>query len=526
MGSAYQKIFKVACFFVFVLSAVSFGFSKPPEPVKQPVNPVLNQLDLDGDLVLFLNTETVEQSVLTQIDAMSQLMLSSMPDSEATTQVLDGFARLKAGLEWSGLLSLDSFGISMKPVDGTLNRVIEVIQYAEEDGQKPLWRVCFSEPKPLKGIDFVPSNCVYAVNGTFSLNEAWRVAMEAVDTYCSPDQVAGVEKQIALVQMMLGTNISAVAESVDDEVLIALQLSETKELTLPGGGGADGLTIPEPSLLIGLKTKNPLLGQILLNKMAQAQMPVAQSEHGEFAVHTLNMPAKSPFPFQPTLAMNDEYLIIGSTQAVVVRAIDCQKNKNGLASTPLYTKVLQDAPEKVSSIAFVSPRFMQVYMDVIGQSASAGQPEVDDMFDIMLGGYKNMYMGGYSLKIPTGLYFKGYADYGGAKPVEMLSSAYTGMLSAVAIPSIMNAYAHSHEKAKARNIAEVEKAKGILTLPQAVGLPGAMGLTDQSLPLDTGEAKENLMKALNISDLSELDVGNESIVVGTLSEKAFYRIKQ
>ena len=156
MSFKYQKIFGVACLFSLLSSVALFA-------EVQPKNPALDQLDLDGDLLLFLNTDTIEQRVLEQLDVMSEMMSAAMPDPE----VLSAFGTMKAGLEWSGLLSLDSFGMSMKPVDGTLNRVIELTQYSEEDGQKPIWRIGFSEPRALTGIHYVPVDSVYAFNGTF-----------------------------------------------------------------------------------------------------------------------------------------------------------------------------------------------------------------------------------------------------------------------------------------------------------------------------------------------------------------------
>jgi len=104
----------------------------------------------------------------------------------------------------------------------------------------------------------------------------------------------------------------------------------------------------------------------------------------------------------------------------------------------------------------------------------------------------------------------------------MIVVAIIGLLAAIGIPSILNAYSTSQEKAKARNVAEVEKAKGVLTLPASSGLPGAMALTDTTLSLSSGAAYSNLMSALSITAASELDVGSDSITIGTLATKASY----
>ena len=106
----------------------------------------------------------------------------------------------------------------------------------------------------------------------------------------------------------------------------------------------------------------------------------------------------------------------------------------------------------------------------------------------------------------------------------MIVVAIIGLLAAIGIPSILGAYANSQDKAMDRNIAEVEKAKGVLTLPVDADNPmtGAMELSNAAQNLGTGEAYTNLMSALSISSKDELDVGTNVITIGTLATKAHY----
>jgi hypothetical protein len=474
----------------------------------QPKHASLEKLDLDGDLVRFLNTDTVEQHVLAKVDQMSQMMSAALPNEDAELQ--SGFEMVKKAIEWSGLLSLDSYAMSMKPVDGTLNRAISVVEYAEEDAQRPLWRVGISEPKVLAGIGYVPDDAVYTVNSTASLNEIWKTSMEAVETFCVPEQAESIKQQIAFVEtMLLDTQIAAMTESMDDEILISIQLSESKTVSFPAANGA--ITIGEPNLLIGFKTKSPKFGEFLLKKLTESGAPLQTSEHGGYTLHTLNLPVPSPVPVQPTLMVTDEYLLIGSTQAGVIRALDSAANKSGLVSTPLYKKLLKDVPAKVSQVTFVSPRFMQTYVDVVKQTVSAAGPEAGPMMDMMLGAYEKMCAGSYCLKTSTGLYSQGYADYGGANPVEMVATAYTGMLAAIGVPSIVNAYSASQEKSMMRNVVDVEKAKSMALLPADSGGIGAR---------NGQNVVDFVVSWLGWSDLSDLDVGEKSLdrddmVIGT-----------
>ena len=95
----------------------------------------------------------------------------------------------------------------------------------------------------------------------------------------------------------------------------------------------------------------------------------------------------------------------------------------------------------------------------------------------------------------------------------MLAVAIIGLLAAIGIPSIIGAYNTALFKTQARNCAEVDKAKGVLTLPPGI-MVGAMGATDTT-PITKGTAgMTNLLKALKINSMYELFVGGYAINVG------------
>lgn len=428
-----------------------------------PMHPVLEQLDLDGDLLVYMNTSTIEQRVLDYIEHMSQMMITSFSgDAQAQALQLEAVAatieKVKAGIEWSGLLSLESYAMSMASVDGTLNRVVSVAQHAEADAGKPLWRLLASNPKALKGIHYVPADAVYTANSTASLDEAWKIVNEFIAQFLGEPQATAFIQKTAMFEMVLGTNITAITGSLENDVLLSLQLSEDKTITIPQGQTT--LTIPEPNLLIGLETKNGLLGKILPEKLKLMQMPITESTHAGVTLHTLNMPVPLPVPVQLTLATTDHYLLLGSSREAVVKALDCQASHNGLTATPLYQKLLAGAPAETSAIEFMSPRFMQTYIAIMKQAMGLKQGRDEAaMIDMMLGGYENMYAGGYSLKTPTSLFSKSYADYGGAKPVEMAASSYIGLLAAIGIPSFQKARSSSQDKVCQNNRRIIEAAK-------------------------------------------------------------------
>jgi hypothetical protein len=426
----------------------------------KPMNSAIEQLDLDGDFVLFLNTATIEQRMLEYIDQLSAMVCStagadaSAPEAQP---LKDGMEKVKTAINWSGLFSLESYASSMATVEGTLCRTISVASFAEDDAEKPLWRILASEPKVLQGIQYAPADAVLTLNSTASLDEAWKVANEAVATFLPTEQAAAFNQQIAMVEMMMGAELSKLLGSLENEIFISLQLSEEKQCMLPMG--RQSVTIGEPSLLIGLQTQSPLISQLILQKLQQFGAPTLQGQHGAFVLNKLNVPMPMPFPVAPTLVQTDAYLLIGTSPAVITAALDSQAAQNGLISTPLYQKLLAEAPEKTSGIEFLSPRFMQTYMDVMMQTLGSEMgAEGPGMMEIMFGRLANIQSGSYMLKTPSGFYSKGYGDYGGAQVAEMASTAYVGMLSAIAIPSFQKARSNSMEKSCINNLRILEAA--------------------------------------------------------------------
>ncbi len=447
----------------WILSAALFisGVTAPAlRAEEKPMDPAVAQLDLDGDFILFMNTSTIEERVLGYIDKVTTLVqetTENAPEAERA-QATQAFQTLKAALKWSGLLSLDSYAISMAAAEDQLCRTISIASYAEGDGDKPLWRILGSEPEVLSGIQYVPADAVLAVNSTASLPETWDVVNEGITSFLPPEQVAAFQQQTMMIEMMLGTNIASLVHSLDNELLISLQLSEDKTCMLPVSGQT--ISIGEPSLLIGLQTRSPLLGELLLQKLQQSGAPVTQSPLGDYTASIVQLPIPAPFVVAPTLVQTDDYLLIGSSPETILAALSSKTDGNGLTSTPLYKKLLADAPAKVSGIEFLSPRLMQTYMMSITKSFAEGvDPAASEFLGSTFAAYEHLCEGGYSLKTPTGFYSKSYGDYGGMQVSELAATSYIGMMAAIAIPSFQKARNNSMEKACTNNRRIFESAK-------------------------------------------------------------------
>jgi hypothetical protein len=99
-------------------------------------------------------------------------------------------------------------------------------------------------------------------------------------------------------------------------------------------------------------------------------------------------------------------------------------------------------------------------------------------------------------------------------------------LAAIGIPSIIGAYNTAQEKTKARNCADVEKAKGVITLPATMNMAGAIGASgtnNQALSASDIAGICAAMKFANEEALREaLLVNGTSISLGDWTAKATY----
>jgi type II secretory pathway pseudopilin PulG len=95
----------------------------------------------------------------------------------------------------------------------------------------------------------------------------------------------------------------------------------------------------------------------------------------------------------------------------------------------------------------------------------------------------------------------------------MIVVAIIGLLAAIAIPSILMSFQSSKKSARNRNIAEVNKAKAILTLPSD-SVAGAMNASGTEPITEGTPGRSNLLKALKITDIGSLTIGGSPIDVG------------
>ena len=104
----------------------------------------------------------------------------------------------------------------------------------------------------------------------------------------------------------------------------------------------------------------------------------------------------------------------------------------------------------------------------------------------------------------------------------MFAVAIIGLLASIGIPAILGAMKHASEKACIAHIAAIEKAKGMLTLPELVYASGR-GLTSGAVFGEDEYTEQNLLACMrNVNDLEDLMVGDSYLIPGDIGTKPHY----
>jgi len=96
----------------------------------------------------------------------------------------------------------------------------------------------------------------------------------------------------------------------------------------------------------------------------------------------------------------------------------------------------------------------------------------------------------------------------------MIVVAIIGLLAAVGIPSILGAMEKSKVKAKARNVQDVIRAKGMCTLPADMGGVNAT---------DGADVDTEIFNHLDgVTQISDLDVGGKTMSINSIGTAPAY----
>ena len=321
---------------------------------------IASKLDLGGDLMLVLNTDSVVDRFM---DAASAADVGIPADEPREKEVRETINRLHKFLIRNGMAAVHGLGLSMVPRDDGLHAVKCFISRDYVDSNLPLWRGLVGwHPRRLLSLDFIPAGTVMARAGTPGPSALWSVVRSAVDEVAPEPSRKRFAAWRETTKTTLGMDVEELIDSLRDEALFAIRFSDSAQSVIPTPGGL--VTIPAPTFLVIVGADNDLLRGVVETQCAKHNITLNETKVGDVIMRSAESKLPSLIPMQPTYASQSGFFLFGSTPEIVADALLAYRHKNGLLTRPEFKDAFRGLSMVNNGIVYISPEMGQVISHV------------------------------------------------------------------------------------------------------------------------------------------------------------------
>lgn len=323
---------------------------------RQQFQEIASHLDLGGELMLVVNTDSLVDSVLESAATADVGIPADAPEEQ---EIREGINRLHAYLNRNGFAAIHGAGMSVMHREDGLHALKVYVARDFRDSNLPLWRGLVGwHPRRLLSLDFLPAETALTHAGTPALGPLWKVINSAVDDVASQHTQDRFSAWNERVNKALGVEIEVLIESLRDEALIAVTLSKQEQSVIPTQGGL--VTIPAPELLLVIGTSSEVARGVLEAQFAKHKITLIESQVGDVLIRSAKNKLPSPIPMQPSYAIQDDFLILGSTPDIVGKALLAYRHKNGLLARPDFKQAFLGLSMVNNGIIYMNPDMGEV----------------------------------------------------------------------------------------------------------------------------------------------------------------------
>lgn len=431
-----------------------------PEVTRQQYHRVLSSLDQGGDLLLVLNTRGVLSRFIDQASALVPLM----PDDHDIVELKRGILKLPAFLERNGFCSVNAIGVSSAPIDASTRSVKVFLDTEPSASALPLWKgLLGGSPKRMACLDYLPSDTVLARTATVNVDQIWLLIRSAVVTFASPRAAISFHRDVEESFEELGVTLDGVLRSFGDEVFVSMQFNPSKRVTLPIDGKP--ISIPEPSVLVGVAVRDNTLMTAVRGILKENRAIVTNTRIGGVDALTINVEEDTPFPFEPTFALHNGFLLFATSKQALQNSLFAAESRRGLLSSRDFRAAFSGMPGQNNGLVYVSRQFSEEINSLRNQAIRGvfetnGSGSIEEAalhrLENIWGAHECSFV---VVKGPSGISIRGRTKSKGESVLTGMALGPASMASVIAVPSFMKAREQARANACINNLRQIDAAK-------------------------------------------------------------------
>lgn len=445
------------------------GFAGAQEDMRDPIatqhafSQMMAHLDAGGDLLAVANFGDAIEALAEDVFLVAESAAEGDPGSLRAVRAARTF------LAGSGVYGLRGVGMSLVPRADGRSTFKQFIAREPATADLPLWRLLAGgEPRRMQALDFLPADAALVRVSCGEPQAFWDLLKSAVHDFGGDEGAAEFERQLVMASAQLGVGVESLIASLGDESFVSLQLSDTKTLTLPLGEKM--VSVPSPSLLLGVKMRTPELKELVERKLGEIGLPLTEIAAGSTIIQFLALPLPLPVPLELAFVQAGDYLLLSSSIAGLQAAVAAAEQRNGLLSTPDFRRAFAGLPLENNGLIYQHERFGRIMQQLQREGLDLQTTmEMDDLppaarlltrvYERLMADVRPPSTAMVLLNRPSGLQLQGVTTAGSQQ--MLLSSALVpvGVAAAVAIPSFMHARQASQQNACINHLRMIDAAK-------------------------------------------------------------------
>ncbi|MEN8154953.1 MAG: type II secretion system protein GspG [Acidobacteriota bacterium] len=408
---------------------------------------VTSKLDKGGDLYLYLNTDRINKALKNLVENLRSAAKGSSLNKESSAKIDSGFDLIQKILKETGLQEISGLGISSIALDEDMSRTRFILHHHKDNKDGLIWNLPESKPHPIRFLSMMDENSVIAFSSDIRPGYMW----EWIKSIASDSGIPDFKKSIESLEPSLkknGVDLKKILGSIEGESGIIIGLDKKDMKKIPAGGKT--IQVPDPSLALVLHVKDNSIFD-LLKKMVPGGKYTEEKGLKKIAVQAPPMPVT----LEPAIIQKEGLLILASNGKIVDGIFKALKGESNVTGTEDFKKLSQDMPEKGNGMTYISSEFFKAITGIQKQIFDGMKDKKIEGMDIIKKMGKSLEK--ISLYRITENTENGFIITSNStlKPETLLlfpALTAGGIVSAIAIPNLMQATSKSKQKATMSDI--------------------------------------------------------------------------